>query len=522
MNRLLLVVLFFSFAFMSCSKLRDIFSKNANVSEQCTRLNTKIFEAMRDRLSGNESLVRGIDSSLGYIGISSKNVVLSMNWDIDTMDMTGDGVKEILLYIKPKDGSSGILVVYDAELRLKFKDSGVFSLEKMRPHYGKIGFVYYKKESKGKITHVILSSIYGKIIPAVNFVENNIHFPMGIVIYPYSDRLFKINFISRAGIFSEYVINLQGKLIPVTDNLHYILHSRKAYLQYYPSLKALDGPSYLGFPTDLIEISPDSTKLLYAKGDTLKLLYIDSFKKQILCIVKRPVSEILWRPNSQGFLIKYGRAQKTYRILFFHIIPEVILDMNTIFIQIGKYAGSIVYYNSHPEIDNWIKDIKWLNNNFLSITVLYYKGYPDRVISRDVYNVTIDALTGQVTDVKPVYQESAEVPRYRLTDVIWTDKSGSVINIKFNRDGTFFWRTPNSYEGGSGTFQLEGKRIVLHHKYSFVPSMASGDFVQVDTVNIARIEYYRMDFDPDGQMFLVTGDGIKLYGNEETQKKEVK
>ncbi len=123
-------------------------------------------------------------------------------------------------------------------------------------------------------------------------------------------------------------------------------------------------------------------------------------------------------------------------------------------------------------------------------------------------------------DAVPISVQKAVVPLFKLTDVRWIDETQSIVEYRFTPQGVFYWRSLNSPTKGIGKYEVKGKKsIILYYKYDIMEKTFDGA-VEEDTFNIARMETLRVVSAPDGSIYLVTEDGVKLYPEIKSTEEE--
>ena len=508
------VFLLIAMILAGCGKTRKLFKKERPVNELYSYVNAELLKAMRYKATEKEALLRKEDSLLGYIGISRKDVALDMNWVLDTFDVTGDKKPELLLYIPTdREHNRGIVAVYDRSLNVLFKDIGYLRAKFVEPRYSRTGFIYYIKIQHALATHNFVGPYLGECKIILSVEEAVRPLPLNFDAEIYSERHMRFDFYFGGQLHSEYVLQQDGEFYPLTDNLLYIVSQIPAYKKTFPFLDKLVSHSFLGIITPFVVLSPDSEKFVYAKEDSIKVLYVRELKSKGLFEKKGKVVYYSWRPNSAGILIKTKDGiMPHYYIIYFEGLPSVEIDMNAVFYKAATETGGPIKFTLHPEIDSWIKEVYWEDLSRIAFIIDYKVGYPGKIKARYKVKVYVDAASGMPLDVVPLTVQKAVVPLFKLTDVRWIDETKSIVEYRFAPSGVFYWRSLNSPRKGFGKYEVQGKRkIVLYYRYDIMEKPGENGQVVEDTFNIARIEVLRVVNAPDGSLFLVTEDGVRLY-----------
>ncbi len=502
------------FILLSCARIKSMFKKERSLSDLYNYVNSELVKATRLRAAGRETELVKVDSVLGHIGITSRNVALNMNWVLDTFDVTGDRKGELLLYIPTdKEHKVGIVAVYDRSLNVLYKDKGYLRAKLVRPVYTKTGFLYYIKTVNAISRHNFVGAYLGKCKLILSVQEAIKPLPLNFDAEIYSERHMRFDFYFGNRLYSEYIIQQDGEFIPLTDNLFYVVSQSPQYRKTFVFLDKLVSHSYLGVITSFVILSPDSGKFIYTKGDSVKILYVNDLTNKGLYQINGKVIDFKWRPNSAGILIKTNDGYMAhYHTIFFEELPSYEIDMNAVFYKASTVAGSPIKYTMYPEVDRWIKDFYWEDLAKIAFVVNYKAGYPGKISARYVLKVIVDAASGAPLDVQPLSMEKTVVPLYKLTDVPWIDETKSIAEYRFSPNGKFYWKSLNSPSKGIGKYEIQGKKtIVLYYQFDIVEKVgASGQVIQ-DTFNIARMEKLRIVNAPDGSIYLVTEDGVKLF-----------
>ena len=516
-----LLFIFFIGLNISCGKLKSLFKKERPLSDAYSYVNSKLKSAMQFRASEKEKEVAKIDSLLGNIGISKRTVLLNMNWVLDTFDITGDKKGELLLYIPgDREHKTSIVAVYDNNLKVLYKDIGNINVKFVRPVYSKTGFVYYTKNVSGILRHNFVGPYLGTCKLLLSVQEAISPLPFNFDAEFYSERHMKFDFYFGGYTHSEYMIQQDGEFIPLTDNLLYVLSGLPNYKKTFMFLDTIASPSYLGIITPFVSMSPDSGKFLYAKGDSIKILYIDDLKSKGLYSVNGKIVGYKWRPNSLGMLLKTNDGYRShYYTIFFESLGSYEIDMDAVFYKASEIAGSPIKYSIHPEIDKWVKEFYWEDDARLAFVIDYNVGYPQKISAKYVVKVILDASEGIPLEALPLSKQKAVVPLYKLTDVPWIDETGSIVEYRFKPNGKFYWRSLNSPSKGIGKYEVQGKTsIILYYQFDIRERTTTSGKVIADTFNIARMEKLRVRTAPDGSIYLLTEDGVKLFSQKQAEK----
>ncbi|GEM_PF-6293614 len=499
---------------LSCGRIRSMFEKSRPLSDLYNYVNAELVRAMRLRAAGKEVEVAKIDSLLGNIGISAKTVALNMNWVLDTFDVTGDKKGELLLYIPTdREHRTGIVAIYDNKLKVLYKDMGYIRAKLVKPVYSKTGFLYYVKTVNAISRHNFVGPYLGECKLILSIQEAIQPLPLNFDAEIYSERHMRFDFYFGGQVHSEYMIQQDGEFIPLTDNLLYVVSQLPDYRKTFVFLDKLISHSYLGVITPFVIMSPDSGKFIYSKGDSIKILYVDNLQNKGLYSVAGKIVDYRWRPNSAGILIKtYDGYMAHYYTIFFEELPSYEIDMNAVFYKASTVAGSPIKYTMYPEVDKWIKDFYWEDLAKLAFVLNYNVGYPGKISAKYVVKVILDAASGVPLDAHPLSVQKTVVPLYKLTDIPWVDETRSIVEYRFSPNGRFYWKSLNSSTRGTGKYEVQGKKtIVLYYQFDIVEKAGSSGEVVQDTFNIARMEKLKVVNAPDGSIYLVTEDGVKLF-----------
>ncbi len=516
MKRALILVL--SLSFLSCGKVKNLFEKERPVSDTYNYLNAELLKAMRLKASGKINMVRQIDSVLGNLGISAKQVSLNMNWVMDTFDVTGDKRPEVILYIPTdKEHHSGIIAIYNSNLKVLYKDIGYIRAKLVRPQYTSTGFVYYVKTVNALSRHNFVGPYLGECKLLLSVQETVQPLPFNFDAEIYSERHMRFDFYFGGQVFSEYIIQQDGEFVPLTDNLLYVLSQLPNYRKTFVFLDRLVSHSFLGIITPFVVMSPDSQKFIYSKEDSIKILYVRELKNKGLYQKNGKITFYSFRPNSAGLLLKTNDGYLYhYYMVFFEGLPSYEIDMNAVFYKAGTVAGSPIKYTLHPEIDSWIKEVYWEDLSKIAFIIDYKVGYPGKIESKYKLKVLVDAASGVALDAIPLSVQKTVVPLFKLTDVKWIDETRSIVEYRFTPQGTFYWKSLNSPTKGMGRYEVQGRKsIVLYYKFDIVEKQGPGGTALEDTFNIARMERLRVVTAPDGSIYLVTQDGVRLYAEQQ-------
>ena len=520
MKRFLLVLILFGL--ISCGKVKGLFEKERPIHDVFNYVNAELLKAMRLKASGKMELLRREDSILGDIGISRKGVALNMNWMLDTFDVTGDKKPELLLYIPTdKEHHSGIVAIYDRTLKVLYKDIGYIRAKFVEPKYSSTGFMYYVKTVNALSTHNFVGPYLGECKLILSVQEAIRPLPFNFDAEIYSERHMRFDFYFGSQVFSEFMIQQDGEFYPLTDNLLYVVSQLQGYRKTFVFLDRLVSHSFLGIITPFVVLSPDSQKFVYTKEDSIKILYVQELKGKGLFEKKGKVVYYNWRPNSAGLLLKTNDGfLPHYYLIFFEGLPSFEIDMNAVFYKAGSVAGSPIKYTLHPEVDKWIEKVYWDDLSKVAFIIDYKVGYPGKISARYKLKVDVDAASGIPLDAVPISVQKAVVPLFKLTDVRWIDETQSIVEYRFTPQGVFYWRSLNSPTKGIGKYEVKGKKsIILYYKYDIMEKTFDGA-VEEDTFNIARMETLRVVSAPDGSIYLVTEDGVRLYPEIKSTEEE--
>lgn len=497
----------------SCGKIKNMFQGDKPIAEQYNFVNSKILKAMQLKAAGEETKLREVDSILGNIGISARSVELNMNWVLDTFDVTGDKKAELLLYIPTdREHQTGVIVVYDNNLKVLFKDLGYLRAKLVKPVYSKTGFIYYVKTVNAISRHNFIGPYLGECKLLLSIQEAIKPLPFNFSAEVYSERHMRFDFYFGGSVHSEYVIQEEGEFIPLTDNLLYVLSQFPGYRKTFVFLDKLITHSYLGVITPFVVMSPDSEKFVYSKDDSIKIMYVSNLENKGLFNVSGKIVDYKWRPNSAGIIVKSndGHAPHYYTI-FFEELPSYEIDMDEVFYKASTLTGHPIKFTMYPQIDGWIRDFYWEDLGKIAFIINYNVGYPGKISAKYAVKVVIDALSGMAIEVQPLAVQKTVVPLYKLTDVSWIDETKSIVEYKFSPNGMFSWQSLNSLSKGVGRYEIQGKSVLLYYQFNIIEKVGSSGKVIQDTFNIARMEKLRIVNAPDGSIYLVTEDGVKLY-----------